>query len=134
MKKIVLSIAALCMVCRAWADVSVLIFTMNDALNTQVNYTLGTQVNRIVFKDNTVQLKLNDEIVKSYAEADMASISFGNISTGIVNPAFDIEGSNGKVYSIDGKLLGSQEQIKTLPKGVYVVRLGNVSYKIVKTK
>lgn len=133
MKKIALSIAALCMACCTWAEDQVLTFTMSDALNTKVNYAIGTQVNRIVFKDNAVLLQLDDKVVKSYAEADMASISFGS-TTGIVNPGLDIDGKTGKVYSIDGKLLGTQEQIKTLPKGVYVVRQGNVSYKIVKTK
>lgn len=121
------------MACSTWADDQVLTFTMSDALNTKVNYTIGTQVNRIVFKDNAVLLQLDDKVVKSYAEADMASISFGS-ATGIVNPGLDIDGKSGNVYSIDGKLLGTHQQIKTLPKGVYVVRQGNVSYKIVKTK
>ncbi len=133
MKKITLSIAALCIACSILADDQILTFTLSDALNTQVNYKIGTEVNRIVFKDNMVLLQKDDLVVKSYAEAEMASFSFDNTTNGIVNPALDAA-QEGKVYAIDGKLLGTQEQIKTLPKGVYIVRQGNVSYKIVKTK
>ena len=133
MKKTALSIASLCMVCSAWAEENVLTFTMSDALNTQINYKIGTEVNRIVFKDNTVQLQMDGKVIKSYAEADMASISFGG-TTGIAVAEPDIAGKGGKVYSVEGKLLGTQELIKTLPKGIYVVRQGNVSYKMVKTR
>lgn len=73
-------------------------------------------------------------MVKSYAESLVSSFSFGNTANGITMPELGTDdAASTAVYAIDGKRLGSLQTIKTLPKGVYIIRKGNVSYKIVKT-
>ena len=125
MKKTVLSLLALCCSCTMWAEDSMLTFRLNDGVNSEVSYKIGTDINRIVFKGNTVVLQKGEKVVKSYAESLVSSFSFGNTGTD--------DAASTAVYAIDGKRLGSLQTIKTLPKGVYIIRKGNVSYKIVKT-
>ena len=117
MKKTVLSLLALCCSCTMWAEDSMLTFRLNDGVNSEVSYKIGTDINRIVFKGNTVVLQKGEKVVKSYAESLVSTDDAASTA----------------VYAIDGKRLGSLQTIKTLPKGVYIIRKGNVSYKIVKT-
>ena len=56
MKKTVLSLLALCCSCTMWAEDSMLTFRLNDGVNSEVSYKIGTDINRIVFKGNTVVL------------------------------------------------------------------------------
>ena len=126
MKKTVLSLLALCCSCTMWAEDSMLTFRLNDGVNSEVSYKIGTDINRIVFKGEKVE--------KSYAESLVSSFSFGNTANGITMPELGTDdAASTAVYAIDGKRLGSLQTIKTLPKGVYIIRKGNVSYKIVKT-
>ena len=79
-------------------------------------------------------LQKGEKVVKSYAESLVSSFSFGNTANGITMPELGTDdAASTAVYAIDGKRLGSLQTIKTLPKGVYIIRKGNVSYKIVKT-
>ncbi len=134
MKKTVLSLLALCFSCTMWAEDSMLTFRLNDGVNSEVSYKIGTDINRIVFKGNTVVLQKGEKVVKSYAESLVSSFSFGNTANGITMPELGTDdAASTAVYAIDGKRLGSLQTIKTLPKGVYIIRKGNVSYKIVKT-
>lgn len=134
MKKTVLSLLALCCSCTMWAEDSMLTFRLNDGVNSEVSYKIGTDINRIVFKGNTMVLQKGEKVVKSYAESLVSSFSFGNTANGITMPELGTDdAASTAVYAIDGKRLGSLQTIKTLPKGVYIIRKGNVSYKIVKT-
>lgn len=133
-EKTVLSLLALCCSCTIWAEDSMLTFRLNDGVNSEVSYKIGTDINRIVFKGNTVVLQKGEKVVKSYAESLVSSFSFGNTANGITMPELGTDdAASTAVYAIDGKRLGSLQTIKTLPKGVYIIRKGNVSYKIVKT-
>ena len=117
-----------------WAEDSMLTFRLNDGVNSEVSYKIGTDINRIVFKGNTVVLQKGEKVVNSYAESLVSSFSFGNTANGITMPELGTDdAASTAVYAIDGKRLGSLQTIKTLPKGVYIIRKGNVSYKIVKT-
>ena len=78
MKKTVLSLLALCCSCTMWAEDSMLTFRLNDGVNSEVSYKIGTDINRIVFKGNTVVLQKGEKVVKSYAESLVSSFSFGN--------------------------------------------------------
>lgn len=44
-----------------WAEDSMLTFRLNDGVNSEVSYKIGTDINRIVFKGNTVVLQKGEK-------------------------------------------------------------------------
>lgn len=132
MKKVILSLVALLASCAMWAEDAFITFRLNDTQQSEVSYKIGTEVSCIVFKDNQVVLQKDNRVVKTYTESQVGVFSFTSTSTGISLPEFASDDASAAVYSIDGKRLSGLDNIKALPKGVYIIRKGNASYKIVK--
>lgn len=135
MKRLLFSIftACICCSCNIMAeDVTYITFKMNDTPQTPVSYAIGSEVDRIVFDGSRIVVIKNGKTVSSFEQSSMDSFSFTGITDGIQMPDIDAEDAIKTLFTIDGRHIGGIERFKTLPKGVYIIRQGNTSRKIIK--
>lgn len=133
MKRIILSVMAVCAGVSAWgAEGDYITFRMNDTQHSEVSYAVGQQVDRLVFSAGKLLAQKGQQVVKSFDQAALSRLYFTSTPTAITLPTTAETTAEGLVYGLDGTLRGNASQIKTLPKGVYILRQGNVSHKIIR--
>lgn len=133
MKRIILSIVAVCAGATAWgAEGDYITFRMNDTQHSEVSYAVGQQVDRLVFSAGKLLVQKGQQVVTSFDQAALGRLYFTSTPTAVTTPTVAETTAEGLVYGLDGTLRGNASQLKTLPKGVYILRQGNVSHKIVK--
>lgn len=116
----------------AWADdYNYITVQKNDAASTQESTALSEFTN-IRVEDNNLILFDGDTQVKSYALDELHKLFFTKEPTGINEIEAEITDGRTYIYNISGILIASDADIDKLPKGVYIVRNGNKTDKIVK--
>ncbi len=116
----------------AWADdYNYITVQKNDAASTQESTALSEFTN-IRVKDSNLILFDGDTQVKSYALDELHKLFFTKEPTGINEIEAEITDGRTYIYNISGILIASDADIDKLQKGVYIVRNGNKTDKIVK--
>ena len=133
MKRIILSVIAVCTGVSTWgAAGDYITFRMNDTQHSEVSFAVGQQVDRLVFSAGKLLAQKGQQVVKSFDQAALSRLYFTSTPTAITFPTTAETTAEGQVYGLDGTHRGNASQIKTLPKGVYFLRHGNVSHKIIR--
>lgn len=146
MKKILTTIS-MGLLCFPMIASDVLYVRQNDG-DSQLNISA---IKEITFPDGNVVVTMNDGAITTYPSTTFVSLRFdGNVATGAINNLqADGDGIiyNGetivsslydgiRVYSADGRLVlstdGSELNVSALSNGIYVVKSGCLTSKIVK--
>lgn len=156
MKKILLTLLGLVMVTSLWADEvenTLVVKTKNGAetafiLKDKPNVTFeGTDL-KVVTEKETVTFALSDVLRFTYIKKDPSGIDEKAVDPtevgykdGVLVISQLKQGASVDIYSLDGKLLRQltahrsgtyRLNLSELPKGVYLVKADNVTYKIMK--
>lgn len=116
----------------AWADdYNYITVQKNDAASTQESTALSEFTN-IRVKDSNLILFDGDTQVKSYALDELHKLFFTKEPTEIKEIETETTSGRTYIYNISGILIASDIDIDKLPKGVYIVKNGNKTDKIVK--
>lgn len=146
MKKILTTIS-MGLLCFPMIASDVLYVRQNDG-DSQLNISA---IKEITFPDGNVVVTMNDGAITTYPSTTFVSLRFdGNVATGAINNLqADGDGIiyNGEtivssldggimIYSADGRLVlstdGSELNVSALSNGIYVVKSGGLTSKIVK--
>jgi hypothetical protein len=111
-----------------------IIIWLNDGSKTTV---LFSDMPEFTYTDGYVTLQSNNpSTTLSWLIDDLQKLTFGDASTGIRDikvDGLDILSDNLTVYDLNGRLVKRNvKSLSELPKGVYIVKDGNVTIKVVR--
>ena len=111
-----------------------IIIWLNDGSKTTV---LFSDMPEFTYTDGYVTLQSNNpSTTLSWLIDDLQKLTFGDASTGIRDvkaTGLDILSDNLTVYDLNGRLVKRNvKSLSELPKGVYIVKDGNVTIKVVR--
>ena len=119
----------------AWADNDAkIIVWLNDGNKSEV---LFADMPELTYADGYVSITSNSpSTTLSWPIEDLQRLTFENVSTAIRDvkaTGLDILSGNMSVYDLSGKMVKKQiKSLSELPKGVYIVKDGSVSIKVVR--
>ena len=118
----------------AWADDAKIIVWLNDGNKSEV---LFADMPELTYADGYVSIQSNSpSTTLSWPIEDLQKLTFENTSTAIRDvkaTGLDILSGNMSVYDLSGKMVKKQiKSLSELPKGVYIVKDGSVSIKVVR--
>ncbi len=119
----------------AWADNDAkIIVWLNDGNKSEV---LFADMPELTYADGYVSITSNSpSTTLSWPIENLQRLTFENVSTAIRDvkaTGLDILSGNMSVYDLSGKMVKKQiKSLSELPKGVYIVKDGSVSIKVVR--
>lgn len=110
----------------------VIIILLNDGSNQQVLFDEMPEFTL----DNGVMALKGETVEMSWPLENLNKFTFGYVSTGIRSvkaTGLDILSDHMSVYDLNGKMVKKQiHSLSELPKGVYIVKNGRVTTKVVR--
>ena len=119
----------------AWADNDAkIIVWLNDGNKSEV---LFADMPELTYADGYVSIQSNSpSTTLSWPIEDLQKLTFENTSTAIRDvkaTGLDILSGNMSVYDLSGKMVKKQiKSLSELPQGVYIVKDGSVTIKVVR--
>lgn len=147
MKRLLMAVLTAFASMAAWADGEVGLYIINEQTNT---FEVA-QLQKISFQDNNVVVLKTDGSSETFAISGISKMYFGELTTGINEMALEsADVWDGKSLKVNGNTpvevfnssgiavakgkyeKGDVISLENLPKGIYVVKMGNKSLKIAK--
>lgn len=118
----------------AWAQDAKIIVWLNDGSKTEV---LFADMPEFTYADGNITLQSNSPSTSlSWPIENLQKLTFENVSTAIRDvkaTGLDILSDQMTVYDLSGKVVKKQARsLSELPKGVYIVKDGSVTIKVVR--
>ena len=118
----------------AWADDAKIIVWLNDGNKSEV---LFADMPELTYADGYVSITSNSpSTTLSWPIENLQKLTFENTSTAIRDvkaTGLDILSGNMSVYDLSGKMVKKQiKSLSELPQGVYIVKDGSVTIKVVR--
>lgn len=118
----------------AWADSGKIIVWMNDGSTVPV---LFSDMPEFTYADGYVTLQsANPSTALSWPIESLQKLTFENIATGIKDvkaTGLDIMSENATAYDTDGRIVKTGlKSLSELPKGVFIIKDGDVTIKVVR--
>jgi hypothetical protein len=118
----------------AWADDAKIIVWLNDGNKTEV---LFADMPEFTYADGNISLQSNSpSTTLSWPIENLQKLTFENVTTAIrdvKDTGLDILSDGMSVYDLSGKMVKKQiKSLSELPKGVYIVKDGSVTIKVVR--
>ncbi len=118
----------------AWAEDAKIIVWLNDGNKSEV---LFADMPELTYADGYVSIQSNSpSTTLSWPIEDLQKLTFENTSTAIRDvkaTGLDILSGNMSVYDLSGKMVKKQiKSLSELPQGVYIVKDGSVTIKVVR--
>ena len=120
----------------SWAQktASGIVVCLNDGNKTEVMFS---DLPEFTYADGYVTMQSNNpSTALSWPIADLKKLTFEQVSTGIrgvETDGLDILSDDLKVYDMNGRLIRQNvKSLSELPKGVYIVKDGSVTIKVVR--
>ena len=119
----------------AWADNDAkIIVWLNDGNKTEV---LFADMPEFTYADGNISLQSNSpSTTLSWPIENLQKLTFENVTTAIrdvKDTGLDILSDGMSVYDLSGKMVKKQiKSLSELPKGVYIVKDGSVTIKVVR--
>ena len=118
----------------AWADDAKIIVWLNDGNKSEV---LFADMPELTYADGYVSITSNSpSTTLSWPIENLQKLTFENVTTAIRDvkaTGLDILSDGMTVYDLSGKMVKKQiKSLSELPKGVYIVKDGSVTIKVVR--
>ena len=118
----------------AWADDAKIIVWLNDGNKSEV---LFADMPELTYADGYVSITSNSpSTTLSWPIENLQRLTFENVSTAIRDvkaTGLDILSGNMSAYDLSGKMVKKQiKSLSELPRGVYIVKDGSVTIKVVR--
>lgn len=138
-KKIIFTLLLTLLTVGSWADDAKIIVWLNDGNKTEI---LFNEMPEFLYADGNISLQ-NGSTTLSWPLSNLQKFTFEDIVSSVPTVPTDIKevkkatldllSDHCSVYDLNGKLIRKQiKSLSELPKGVYIVKDGNVSIKVVR--